>query len=81
MPVRLISAAVSPDEQPDSLSAQRGSPREWPDVDDLHIAQETFRAAVKRWPGVTLRQGARVIENSRDTRVVSSGDKGREGGR
>jgi hypothetical protein len=28
--VRLISAAVSPDEQPGSLSAQRGSPREWP---------------------------------------------------
>jgi len=34
----------------------------------------TFRAACERWPGTptTLRQGARVIEDSRRLRVVSS---------
>jgi hypothetical protein len=34
----------------------------------------TYRAAVARWPGarITLRQGARVIEDSRRLRVVSS---------
>jgi hypothetical protein len=32
----------------------------------------TYRAACQRWPGisVTLRQGARVIEDSRRLRVV-----------
>jgi len=42
----------------------------------------TFRAACERWPGtpITLRQGARVIEDSRRLRVAWS-DKGRQGGR
>jgi hypothetical protein len=32
----------------------------------------TYRAACERWPGtpITLRQGARVIEDSRRLRVV-----------
>jgi hypothetical protein len=35
-------------------------------VSDLLIALETYRAAVKRWPGakITLRDRARVIEKS-----------------
>jgi len=35
-------------------------------------ALATFRAACQRWPGtpITLRQGARVIEDSRRLRVV-----------
>jgi hypothetical protein len=43
----------------------------------------TYLAAVERWQGgaVTLRQGARVIEDSRRTRTASCSDKGREGGR
>src|SRR5215470_20062896 len=46
------------------------------------IAVATFRAACERWPGtpITLRQGARVIEDSRRLRMAWS-DKGREGGR
>jgi hypothetical protein len=34
--------------------------------------EATFRAACERWPGtpITLRQGARVIEDSRRLRVV-----------
>jgi hypothetical protein len=34
-------------------------------VNDLLLAQATFDAAVKRWPGakITLRNGARIIEN------------------
>jgi hypothetical protein len=42
-------------------------------VEDLQIAMDTYRSAVRRWPGgvITLRQGARVIEDSRDTRVAS----------
>jgi hypothetical protein len=52
-------------------------------VEDLQIAMDTYRSAVRRWPGgvITLRQGARVIEDSRRTRVASWADKGREGGR
>ena len=41
-------------------------------------------AAVERWPGgaITLRQDARVIEDSRRTRTASRSNKGsREGGR
>jgi len=46
------------------------------------LAVATFRAACERWPGtaITLRQGARVIEDSRRLRMAWS-DKGREGGR
>ena len=38
-----------------------------------HVAG-IYRAACQRWPGIpiTLRQGARVIEDSRRLRVVSS---------
>jgi hypothetical protein len=43
----------------------------------------TYRATVERWPGapITLRQGTRVIEDSRRTRFASWADKGRQGGR
>ena len=53
-------------------------------VEDHQVARATYRAAVERWPGgaITLRQGDRVIEDSRRTRVASLWpDKGREGGR
>jgi hypothetical protein len=35
-------------------------------VGDYQVALATFRAACQRWPGapITLRQGARVIEDS-----------------
>ena len=41
-------------------------------VEDYQIALATYRAACERWPGtpITLRQGARVIEDSRRLRVV-----------
>ena len=37
-------------------------------VGDYLVAVETYRAAVKRWPGakITLRNRARVIEQSRE---------------
>jgi hypothetical protein len=43
-------------------------------LDDFEMAEATYRAAVARWPAarITLRQGARVIEDSRRLRVVSS---------
>jgi hypothetical protein len=43
-------------------------------VEDCELAIATFRATCERWPGtpITLRQGARVIEDSRHLRVVSS---------
>ena len=46
-------------------------------VEDFQIAQATYRAAVERWPGgaITLRQGARVIEDSRRTRFASWVDR------
>ena len=36
-------------------------------IEDFQVAQATFEAACKRWPGetITLRQGARVVEDSR----------------
>jgi hypothetical protein len=39
-------------------------------VEDYELALATFRAACERWPGtlITLRQGARVIEDSRRLR-------------
>jgi hypothetical protein len=42
-------------------------------VDDFTVALATFQAACKRWPNaaITLRQGARVIEDSRRTRIAS----------
>jgi len=52
-------------------------------VEDYQVPQATYRAAVERWPGgvITLRQGARVIDDSRRTRLASWADKGRQGGR
>ena len=43
-------------------------------VEDYQVALATYRAACERWPGtpITLRQGARVIEDSRRLREVSS---------
>jgi len=41
-------------------------------VEDYDVALATYHAACKRWPGVpvTLRQGARVIEDSRHLRLA-----------
>ena len=53
-------------------------------VEDFQLALATYRAAVERWPGgaITLQQGARVIEDSRGTRMASGWpDEGRRGGR
>src|SRR5262249_54879151 len=46
-------------------------------VEDYQVALATFRAACERWPGtpITLRQGARVIEDSRRLRVVWQGQR------
>jgi hypothetical protein len=51
-------------------------------VEDYALAMATYRAAVERWPNtpITLRQDARVIEDSRRLRLAWS-DKGRQGGR
>jgi glutamate synthase domain-containing protein 1 len=41
-------------------------------VDDLMVAKATYQAACKRRPGecITLPQGARVIEDSRENRLA-----------
>ena len=41
-------------------------------VEDLQVAKATYLAACQRWPRtlITLRQGTRVIEDSRRTRIV-----------
>ena len=41
-------------------------------VEDYQVVLATFLAACQRWPGtpITLRPGARVIEDSRRLRVV-----------
>src|SRR5262249_17941993 len=41
-------------------------------VEDYHVGLATFRPACQPWPGtpVTLRQGARVIEDSRRLRLA-----------
>jgi len=41
-------------------------------VEDYQVALATFCAACERWPGtpITLRQGARVIEDSRRLRMA-----------
>jgi len=43
------------------------------DVEDYQVALATYHAACERWPGtpITLRQGARVIEDSRRLCVAS----------
>jgi len=52
-------------------------------VEDYQVALATFHAACERWPGapITLRKGARVIEDSRRLRMASWSDQGRQGGR
>jgi hypothetical protein len=41
-------------------------------VDDFEVAEATYRAAILRWPAarITLRQGARVVHDSRRPRIV-----------
>jgi hypothetical protein len=41
-------------------------------VEDYKLALVTYRAAIKRWPNIpiTLRQGARMIEDSRRLRLA-----------
>jgi hypothetical protein len=41
-------------------------------VEDYQVALATYRAGCERWPDtpITLRHGARVIEDSRRLRVV-----------
>jgi hypothetical protein len=41
-------------------------------VEDYQIALATYRAACERWPStpITLRQGSRVIEDSRRLRMA-----------
>jgi hypothetical protein len=42
-------------------------------VEDYQVALATYRAACERWLGpITLRQGARVVEDSRPLHVASS---------
>ena len=53
-------------------------------VEDFQLAMATYKAACERWPkaAITLRQGARVIEDSRRTRIAARWpDTGRQGGR
>jgi hypothetical protein len=49
-------------------------------VEDYQVALATYHAVCERWPGtsITLRQGARVIEDSRRLRMASGS---RSGGR
>jgi hypothetical protein len=63
------------------VSKRLGSPyvsgRSWQHiagVEDYQIALATFRAASERWPSIpiTLRQGSRVIEDSRCLRLAWS---------
>jgi len=51
-------------------------------VEDYQVALATYRAACERWPGtrITLRQGARVIEDSRRMRLASWSNKGSRSG-
>jgi hypothetical protein len=53
-------------------------------AEDFQLALATYKAACGRWPraAITLRQGARVIEDSRRMRVADKWpDAGRRGGR
>jgi hypothetical protein len=42
-------------------------------IEDSQLATATYHAACKRWPGtvITLRQGARVIEDNRQVLTAS----------
>jgi hypothetical protein len=44
----------------------------WAGVEDYTLALATYRAAIERWPNtpITLRQGARVIEDSGRLRLA-----------
>ena len=50
-------------------------------AEDFTLALGAFKIACERWPkaAITLRQGARVIEDSRRLRLAWT-DKGRQGG-
>jgi len=41
-------------------------------IEDFQLAMATYRAVCKRWPGaaITLRQGAKVIEDNRRERTA-----------
>ena len=41
-------------------------------VDDFLLAMATYQAACRRWPDarITLRQGGRLIEDSRENRLA-----------
>jgi hypothetical protein len=41
-------------------------------VEDFDLAMATYRAACLRWPGaaITIRQGARIIEDGRKRRFA-----------
>jgi len=56
-------------------------------AEDFQVAMATYYAARKRWPkaAMTLREGTRVIEDSRRSRICTLfsfpwSEKGREGG-
>jgi hypothetical protein len=56
-------------------------------AEDFQVAMATYYAARKRWPkaAMTLREGTRVIEDSRRSRIGTLfsfpwSEKGREGG-
>ena len=42
-------------------------------IEDAQLAMATYQAACKRWPGtvITLRQGAKVIEDNRQVRTAA----------
>jgi hypothetical protein len=41
-------------------------------IEDFNLAVATYEAACRRWPGdpIMLRQGARVVNDSRKTRLA-----------
>ena len=59
-------------DSPERPSTALGSDCRVAGVEDYEVALATYHAAVKRWPGtpITLRQGARVIEDSRRLRLA-----------
>ena len=46
-------------------------------IEDFELAMATYRAACERWPGasITLRAGARVIEDTRRVRTAAAAAK------
>jgi len=47
-------------------------------IEDFQLAMATYRAACRRWPGaaITLRQGAKVIEDNRRERTAKAARSG-----